>query len=629
MDRLWGRAILSVALLLACVCQKAILAATRPDDQPLAIVALASVDRILARFDSLRELGGFPGGVDAFFKALGDDDFAKILTMPGLDTRKPIGMMSYPGWSLPGEGAEVPDPVALLESLPEMLASGFAENATVVLCFPATDQKLVFDSICKLFKSEKEPVAIEGMPGWVLLDDELRIGNVGNYVYAVVMTGKDQSFDYQFPEFDKLARRSLGTQGFVYAVYREGLPPAIRDVLLPAFQAALTAAQQRRDDEAELNHRLRTAFGPMQDQMLELLLTQTDEIRITGHVDASYQVQVNLEFLGPKGGKLAKACNLLKLRANPFQHIAAEDATIAATVSVPLPRDHWKPLLDVIDKLPRAGDTTAILRTVARTVETGQLDLCLYQANWSEGLLAIRVQGGAEFPELFSRLVALSPDIQRQAGEVDGFPVHRSLTSLESSPVMLVTQVLLGVWFGGWTSLADMTFVDNSSESLALDPPGDDAPVPQGASVSGEAVPNQKESTFCYWLAATPQSLWIGYGPASETVPDWFSAAMTASREPGRVSRRSGPLRFTVRGLGASPPVGSEVQQVGQEPEAEMAQGRGDLLRDFPNAVHCDFQPTETGARLSFTLEEGYCRWYAKLMADTVKASSATPADSP
>ena len=158
--------------------------------------------------------------------------------------------------------------------------------------------------------------------------------------------------------------------------------------------------------------------------------------------------------------------------------------------------------------------------------------------------------------------------------------------------------------------------------------------------VSKGTIPAAKNAL---WMAATPSTIWFGFGPKADTCPEWFKSQIAASlAKPAAIAaaknRSKSPLQLTLRGLGASTATdaddpdskGPDVQPAaGTEPskESEKERTRADLLRDLPNAVRCGLRPTDTGLKLSLSFEEAYFIWFAALVKDSVEVENATTPD--
>ena len=278
------------------------------EDHPFAVVALASIDRLRARATSLGEVLGEPllGEKSLAMLLGGDESTEKLLNSPGLDTTRPIGIMSYPEWFNGGltnaanedeeQGGDTKTNAA--ESSPELntiielfsdplafLGEGVLENSTVALCIPAKDREQLLATISEVSKETFQPIA--GHPGWfeVEKDKDSKVGFVGRYLLVLIQTGKLKQWDRNYPDFEKLAKGSLGQHGFAYSLHRRGLPKIMREEMADTLKLAYAAGFQRHDEEAESDFKSRTMFSTLTTDLLDLALSKIEEFRITGHVD--------------------------------------------------------------------------------------------------------------------------------------------------------------------------------------------------------------------------------------------------------------------------------------------------------------------------------------------------------
>lgn len=631
------------------------------EDHPLGLVAFASLDRVRARMASVGEAVAYEEGDKLLFAFLGNDEsIVKFCTSPGIDPTRPFGAMSYPNWFAPAEVPEGPvaepaqpmeapelsldglaDPGKLLESLAELMV----EDATLVICIPVKDREQLLASLRELTQHNGDNlIEVESQPGWYSAskDTDTRLGFVGTYLMVVAHDGRIKNFDRNYPDFGRLARTSLGKNGFVYALYRKGLPALVRDGLAPMFKQAYAAQFQRQDDEPELNFRLRTMFGSLQIDLMDLMISHVDEFRITGHVDSrTHTIHVEPELVGPKDGKFAKYCNGIVGKSNLFASLATDDAIFAATTSFPLPQMAWKPVADALHghaQLISHADTAAVVRVIARTIESGQIDLYAHSPTSNDGLFAVKVAGGSAFPEQLQQMIAnLSqpPLFQLGADSIEGFPVHRTLTTVDSPHLMIL---MLGL--SGLTGQAPDLPALNQAEIEINGIFGEEV-TPEGTKRivrrAGQKIPAKN----ALWLAATPQAIWLAVGSAQdESCPEWFRSQVAASlaKPAGAAAgaRNKSPVQLMVRGLGASVPANS-IQQVGatdqnakeNSPDEIRTQERGDLIRDLPNAVRLELRPTDTGLKFSLSFEEAYFHWFAAFVKHSIEESEAATKNQP
>lgn len=647
-----------------------------PEDHPFAIVTFASVDRLRARATSLGEAIGDTEFSEKWIASgfMGDESMGMIFNSPGFDPTRPIGIMSYPKW-FPAEvdtadssegnetdATETPQPPALQELFEnpfELLVSGFMENATVVFCFPAKDREQLLATISRVAGETFQPIA--GRPGWFgNNDDDMRITFVGRYVLLVADDGKVKQWDRNYPDFEKLAKASLGQHGFAYTLNRRGLPKLVREDMAESFKLAHAATLQRQDDEPEVAFKLRTMFGLLTTESLDLLLSHIDEFRITGHVDSNtHQILVDTELIGPKDGKLAKFANALTAKSSPFASLSTDDAIFAATVSLPLSQKLWKPVVESARLVGEAAGENiwlaGLMQTLAKTIEAGQLELHTSYTREGEGLFVLRVAGNGQFPEHVQAALEAFGKLQGDgavtlaADSVENLPIHRVRASMFDS---------VGFGLFDWTDLTpDEGRRVGTAKVLQKNADGVDVEV--GETLLAIPLPESDPQSYL-WVCTTPKAIWVALSsPQKRECPAWFKAAVAESvtkpKGTATAGRSPAPVRVMLRGWGASPaardsgddnPENAPViqaaaqaqpavkgnveagktkplpaQQLVLQVEAEqlqrqeqLARERGDLLRDGDNAIQIELRPTSTGLRLRTTFDEAYFRWFALMM---------------
>ena len=655
-------------------------------DHPLGLIAFASIDRLLARAETLADAIGQPGTSEKLLTGVlgGDDGVFKFLNSPGLDKTRPIGVMCYPNWFPSGNIEPSTDEMnfdaeGLFDDPFSMLLGGseflFSEDATCVICIPCKDRDALLEAIRALIEKDGGQLKpAEDLPGWYRTGDDgdTRIGFEHHYLLIAIDDGEVKHFNRTYPDFGSLARSSLGKNGFVYSLYRKGLPPLVRDVMAPAFKMAFAARFQRQDDEPELQFQLRTMSSPLQLQLLDLAISHIDEIRLSGRVDSATKVIiVEPEIIGIKGGKLAKFFNDGKGITSQFASQPTDDAVFTADMSLPLPAKDWKPTADALYAFAQALGKSAIsdvVRAFAKTVESGQFEVYTYNPSWNEGLIALRLSGGPQLPDqLQAALNLLSNPLPFELAidAVDGVPIHRTVTSLDSHPTFAILSMPLRALLGQAPSFPDFNEPTGEIEVEAQvarqvkDADGTERVV------IDKITQHRQSGKHGLWLAATPRAIWLGFGSnKSGECPDWFKTQIAASLAAPSSVRSKSPFQMTLRGLGTSSE--SEVQQVGNfqpadgsalppgvelelavpagdaaapvaqgeftfqpvqippevlEKQAEQLKARVALLKDLPNAIRCEFRPTDTGAKLTISFEDAYFHWFAAMMRDSIEAN--------
>lgn len=644
-----------------------------PVDQPFGLVAFASLDRLLAQAASLADSIGEPGaGADVLDRLTDDKIISTLLTDGGLDSSRPIGALFYPHWFQGKNGQNGvdeetdegwPDLFDFADSEPgpmmvvEFLAELATHDSTLVLHFPVKDRQRLLDSVCRVLVDEDEPVEDADHPGWYRLpDQDLRLGFSGNYLLLAIDTSSEHRYYLNYPEFDKIAKTSLGKNGFVYSLFRRGLPAIVRDSLIPALRMAYAARFQKFDDETETDFRLRTMLGAQQIELLDMLASQVEEFRIAGHVDDSTKTTVvETELVGPKDGKLARYFHSSPTRENPFGRLVADDARFSMLASYSLPPKVWKPIVDLLfaqAQRNKGSDAAEVLRVIARTIESGHFDFYTLNPTWETGMIAIRISGNDRFPERFQAFLESLPGdpFSVAADSIEGIPIHRSLTTGDI-PCFAALEIAVQLAIGQLPMFPEMMKTNREVEIQYLrvrekrDSEGSVILAPETVTEIGQAA------DASLWLAATPQAIWLTYGPpAEETCPDWFKSQIAASLvKPTSAGggRTKSPFQFVMRGLGAADvdqnthsmiqltngidqlgPDDQEMEVLGKADEDED-KARGRILRDLPNRIRGEVRPTETGIRWTLTFEEAYFHWFASFAKPPQKNQAVGPTPAP
>ncbi len=660
----------------------------KPEDHPFAVVALASFDRLKARAASLGEAIGAPEFSDKWIANgfVGDESLGKLLNSPGFDTTRPLGVMSFPKWfrggheatgdlEVAGESVEeksdesnsiaLPSLDDLFETSFGFLAESALEDSTLAICIPAKDREQVLAAISVIAGETFSPIA--GRAGWFAAEKnkDMRVLFAGRYVLLLVDDGEVKQWDRKYPDFEKLAKASLGQNGFVYSLHRRGLPKLVREDMAEAFKLAHAAGYQRHDDELEAAFKLRTMFGPLLTESLDLLLSQIDELRITGHVDSNtHQIRVDTELIGPKDGKLAKLANVMTAKSHQFASLSEGEAHFSANVSLPLSPKFFKPVTEGLLALAVVyqplDSYSNVLRALAKTVEAGQLELHVSYFNRGDALLALRVAGGAAFPEQVQAALT-GVAVKVAADSVEGCPIHQLPFEYLGLLSLLQMDDAMGLF---------AHHVKTVTVTKAVEVDG------KRKIITEEREAPASEQPAALWMAATPNALWLAVGTSDEGgCPAWFKSALEASlakpKSTTTVNRSNAPVRVLLRGLGASPSAtdsanekprdakvtqaaakgaekgekfiiqgvefdgsdGSDILFEDRKPRKMTAeelaqrergqqqeQERGDLLRDGSNAIRVELRPTANGLRVRTTFDDAYFHWFATMMQHSLDA---------
>ncbi|MBM4077945.1 MAG: hypothetical protein FJ267_20135, partial [Planctomycetes bacterium] len=327
------------------------------EDHPFALVAFASVNRLRERARSLSEGLGIPEAAESWIANgfVGDPSMGKLFNSPAFDPTRPIGLMSFPQW-LRGDGKQQ-NPKEWISSAMksfakssddpfEILVNRAFDNSYIVYCLPTNSWEDIAALVAELSKDEFVPIPGDTKWKGLAKDKTVRAIHVGRYFYLVATNSiAEPDWNLKLPDFERLAKSSLGKNGLTYSLYRRGLPSVVRESLFDAIKLVHEAGYQRQDNETDVSFKLRTMFGPLATEVLDVVLSHIDEFRIAGHVDdRTRQTNVDVELIGPKNGKLAKLTNNLKGKMSLASFNAVDDAMFALDLSLPLDRKYFEPV---------------------------------------------------------------------------------------------------------------------------------------------------------------------------------------------------------------------------------------------------------------------------------------------
>ena len=656
-------------------------------DHPILVVAAASIDRLLERTATLMESAGRDASPEAIRKLRAIIDPMSASTMKGIDTTKPIGLLTFftlnVGLHQPnaGESSAVPAK-SKQDSSAEILSKKKAASDAAMKkksATEATKKKIAEDdSPCddapdKSDSDKPEPtepgvgIDSEGnsldMLGGIM-DEANQIG-LDRAVVAIPMKNFDEliaslgltrvegepfayddesgntlgvrrSGDYLLIGSDpdlvahtadprSLLRSVLGKQDVAVSFQTKGLPVGLRMLGAEGIKSVYAAMLQQRDDEPAHEYKLRRALGDLQLELLDLAVSQIDEVNLGLRLDPNKrEFVIEFDLAGPPDGKLAKFAAEWTPKRSPFAGLWQEDGTMSLGLSLAIPERHAKPIAAALrervkqfgledgEELGPYGPLVGILNVGTKLIESGQLDLLMTSTGSGENgsaILGIKVPGGPKFPEQFQKYLELwqllewsdSKSWSLAVDAVNGYPVHR------------LTWGMMDTLFGFGISGFDQS-------------PG-------------------------FSIAATPDALWLASTGKDnpEIVPDLLKLAVEhVTSKPARAAasttRKISPLRMTFHtreikiGESTSEQPDNEadpkVRQVkGEAAEkvrrvelqrAEKQKREWEIIQTFfqekGDAIHAELRPTSTGLKLTVQLEEALVATFGRAMGFAVDA---------
>ena len=584
-------------------------------DHPILVVAAASIDRLHERTTTLLEAAGRDASSDAIRKLLSTIDGKFLTDIKGADTTKPIGAFIFFGSGVAQPKQEQQPDQSPKEPTSDDTATSDEESSDgfdfiqqaldsvdierLVVAIPMTNLDELIASL------ELTPVAGELHAYKDSSGNVVGVRRSGDYL----LVASDPDLVAHTPDPRSLLRSVLGKQDVAVSFQTKGLPVGLRMLGAEGIKSVYAAMLQQRDDEPAHEYKLRRALGDLQLELLDLAVSQIDEVKLGARLDPDKrEFVVEFDLAGKPDGKLAKFAGEWTPKRSPFAGLWQEDGSMSLGLSLAFPERHAKPiaaaLRDRVQQLTSEQGGTAgpwspllsIANVGTKLIEAGQLDVLLTSVGAGESsnaILGIKVPGGPQFPEQFHKHLELLQTLEWSDSKawslatdaVNGLPVHR------------LTWGMMNTLFG-----IEISDFDQS----------------QGFSI-----------------VATPDAIWLALTGKDnpEIVPDLLKLAVEhVTSKPARTTasttRKVSPFRMTLHTremkFGESTPTKPDneadpkVRQVkGEAAEkvrqvelqrAEKQKREWEIIQSFfqekGDAIHAELRPTSTGLKLTVQLEE-------------------------
>ncbi|MAG92899.1 MAG: hypothetical protein CMJ48_04030 [Planctomycetaceae bacterium] len=265
-------------------------------EAPLVIVNVAGVERILQ-------------DVDYTFASVDRDDVTTILNnlienvannLEGIDRKKPLGLMIY-------------------------LSDAFPPTPVVVAYVPVSEMSDLEKTLAKI-NGTLAPV--DGQESLYKLSGvgrgESYALHQGGYLF---ITENEEELDRKFADPEKVAATLTGRYDVAASLNLKSVPEAAKTAFLFYLRASAEAELQQRDDEPAAQYEMRKSSGQRTLELLEQLLTQGEQITIGADFSTTNkQIRIELavdakseskfaEYLTDIGGKRSYFARMLDGKA--------------------------------------------------------------------------------------------------------------------------------------------------------------------------------------------------------------------------------------------------------------------------------------------------------------------------
>lgn len=578
---------------------------TAKPEYPLTIFAISSGERLRERTQQLADAVSRPDQASRLLLTL-TAGAGPLMDSEGFDPTRPIGMMSFLTDKTGEQGLRDKLDGFSVDDIFD--PDQFFERG--ILFFPVRDASIFIESLGKI--AEETFIPTPGKPGHFENEkgkaQPVRV--FGKYVFYF----SDDFTDRSLPDLPSLLRPLLVNRDAVLSFQARGIPKAIRETVGEQIKMSMAAGLQRFDDEPEVDFRWRTALGAFQQELIDIAVSQVDEINLGLKFDPIQSAIVfDLDLVGPRNGKLAKLCSGLSTKQGGFRP-PAEEPEFELGASVPISQRMARPLIDALTTSAKvfrqAGESAAgtnavaeVFQTLAATLEAGHFDMRLTvhgPAERPEYLLGLRLSRTHQFAEALPVLLTeFAEDLGTtyDMDAIDEVPVHRTRLGR-------IAEVL--------DSIADEFFAN--------------------VAISAERP---------VWFAFGPQTMWVAVGtdptvgppeslreavqkpsnarPGSAKVPstirlkahtrNWLSPAGTAQQEEEVIAGR---IQQAAAGSD------DQKKEIIAEQSRQLMEVVSAAFRERPDSVQLEVHPADTGLKIRMTVEEALITQFA---ATLTKAS--------
>ncbi len=499
--------------------------------------------------------------VDYMFKVAERPDMMELVAgviasqigdLKGMNRQKPFGVMLF-------------------------LAPGLPPTPTPILYVPVDG---IEDLMKIVEQSPVKPKKVEGDPNRYEL-----IGRRGNFHcllkngYAYLTNESNKAMlDSELPEPAAIAEPMAAKYDLGVAVMVRNIPLIIRNVFLVFLRQNIESQLQQRDNEPEAAYKLRRANGISTVEFVEQVLTQVDQLQLG--IDASQErknVEIEILMDATPDSEMAKLAKDLAGRKSYFFPLFDDGKPLTVSASWKMDKRERKAAMAVVDAMKSGVEKSLLEReapeigplfdSMRATAEQGDMDFCVqFQPVGDHRFVIV---GGARI----------------LGGESFGKGLEQLLTAVQGREELEKVEI-------NAASHANINF----HRLLAKN------------------VPEQEKRTYggtpSVYLGASPQTVWFAVG-ADEAMTQ-LRASIDATVA-GNASQPGGGSAYPFQMILHTAPwlnlPALNEDEVGRQDFAKKA------LTTESDAVRISVQPTNTGTRSRFVVDEGFVKLIGMLLA--------------
>lgn len=540
--------------------------AERPSGPPIAVINVASVERVLDDIDYLFgsvDRGDMSEVVDGLLGNVGD--------LSGLERGKPFGVLVF-------------------------LKPGLVPQPAVVAYLPVADAAALARTV-ELGPVVTKKVA-EGRYEIIGRRQTLYADMIGDYAFVA---NDELLLDREFPIPDEEFGRLTTRYDVSLEVRPENIPPGMRDLFVSLLQSNAQAELQQRNNESDAAYAFRKAQGLQNLRMVEAMLKETRSLTLGLDVSRENRKAVlELAIEAIEGTPHLEALQSLADDPSRFAPLLNDDVPLAASINSKLD-DHSK---EAQTEMLNAGQlrlATALTRLDQREGRGAAEDDADRETTSNES------RPNFEPNPADTALAARIFDPLREAvqqGNLDGFVQLRGdpeqkfvaigAIKIPGAAGMepAIREVIDRVRSARPEAAATFEVQYGANEAGGID----------FHRIAGRRIRDRDKAIWgdapAIYLGFGSDVIWAAIGgPRAVAVLD---EAVTRIKESGPVERNrdAAPVQIVL----------TANRLVGIDPDAENLDLARDAFEEGDDKLRIDFRPTEKGGRLRIEIEEGFIR---------------------
>ena len=385
-------------------------------NQPIAVAAIAGIDRVLEDIDYLFETVQKPE-----YPAMIKGFLAQYRNLEGLDKTKPLGVFVF-------------------------LNEGISPQPTVVGFVPVKDLDALTQTLGEVGFVLAPVDGKENRYTLALPSFSVHIKMAHGYAFFQL---KSEALDRDFYNPDHYTSALAKEYDIAGSLLLKNVPEPMRMMAVDLASAKMDEQLNRKPGEDEVQYMARKETMLFLNKQFAIIAKDGDNLTIGYSLSKKdKQIRINLGVKANPGSELGKELKQLSSKSSQYSYLNAESADFLGYTVVPLRKDvEQKALLAMLEeaeaKVPpillgddsNPGPVAKMLESAKATVQNGKLDGHLQLQQTSKGnaalIAALKLNEGEEFQNGLQDLFELmkqgedTQGIDVNVSEVEGITIHQ------------------------------------------------------------------------------------------------------------------------------------------------------------------------------------------------------------